>query len=96
MDMTACLGTMMVPVVVAICLCVGYVIKNAVPSDAVNRYIPLVVAALGVALNAWVAGWAVTPEVIAGGLVSGLASTGMYELLRHLIENPVDGKGGED
>lgn len=86
MDMTACLGTMMVPVVVAICLCVGYVIKNAVPSDAVNRYIPLVVAVLGVVLNAWVAGWAVTPEVVAGGLVSGLASTGMYELLRNFLD----------
>lgn len=93
MDMTACLGTMMVPVVVAICLCVGYVIKNAVPSDAVNRYIPLVVAVLGVVLNAWVAGWAVTPEVVAGGLVSGLASTGMYELLRNFLD--ASQKGGD-
>lgn len=93
MDMQACLGTMMVPVVVAICLCVGYVIKNVVPGEASNRWIPLAVAALGVVLNAWVAGWAVTPEVVAGGLVSGLASTGMYELLRNFLD--ASQKGGD-
>lgn len=91
MDMQACLGTMMVPVVVAICLCVGYVIKNVIPVDAANKWIPLAVAALGVILNAWVAGWAVTPEVVAGGLVSGLASTGMYELMRNVIDGLSNG-----
>lgn len=85
MDVSAVLGTYMVPVVVVTCLCVGYAIKNVVPSEEANRCIPLAVAALGVALNCWAAGWAVTPDVVAGGLVSGLASTGLYEALRNVI-----------
>ena len=42
-------------------------------------------ALLGVAMNIWVAG-AFTPEVLLGGMFSGLASTGLYEALRNLIE----------
>lgn len=84
-DLNATLGTFAVPVVVVVCLCVGYVIKNVVPSEAANRWIPLTVAVLGVLINAWCAGFAVTPEVVAGGLVSGLASTGLYELFGQLL-----------
>ncbi len=73
-------------VVVGICLCVGYVIKNFIPTDKVNKYIPLVMAILGVGVNIWANGWSITPQVLLGGLISGLASTGMYEMLRNFIE----------
>lgn len=76
----------LVLVVVGICLCVGYVIKNFIPTDKVNKYIPLVMAALGVIINAWASQWAITPEVILGGLASGLASTGMYEMFQNFIK----------
>lgn len=72
-------------VVLGICLCVGYVIKNFIPSDKVNKYIPLIMAVLGVIINIWASGWALTPEIVLGGLASGLASTGMYELFRNFI-----------
>lgn len=72
--------------VVGICLCIGYVIKNIVPTDKVNKFIPLIVAVLGVLLNVWVNGFAFTPEILLGGLVSGLASTGLYELFKNFIE----------
>lgn len=85
MDLTATLGTLVVPIVVAVCLCVGYVIKNLVPGESSNRYIPVTVALLGVVLNVWAAGWQLTPEVLAGGLVSGLASTGLYEAFKQFI-----------
>lgn len=75
----------LVVVVVGICLCVGWVIKNLVPGEKVNRFIPLTMAVLGVLLNVWVSG-AITPEVILGGLASGLASTGMHQLLTQFIE----------
>ena len=29
-----------VPLIVGICLCVGYIIKNMIPSDKINRFIP--------------------------------------------------------
>ena len=61
--------------VMAICLCVGYVIKNSIPAIP-NKYIPLIMAVLGVLLNIWINDWVFTPEILLGGLASGLASTG--------------------
>lgn len=79
------LSDYIVLIVVGICLCVGYVIKHVVPSDGVNRYIPLIMAVLGVTLNVWLSGWAFTPEILLSGLVSGLASTGMHQLFAQFI-----------
>lgn len=72
------------PIALVLCLCVGYVIKHLVPNEEVNRWIPLIAAALGVAVVAW-ATWSLTPETVVAGLVSGLASTGLYEAFRNLI-----------
>ena len=80
------LNDYIVLLVVGICLCVGYVFKNLIPTDKVNKFIPLIVASLGVLLNVWVNGFAFTPEILLGGLVSGLASTGLYEMFRNFIE----------
>lgn len=73
-----------VPIVIGVCLCVGYVIKNLVQSSAINRYIPLIVSILGVVVNVWL-NLAFTPEVLLSGLFSGLISTGMHQLLRNII-----------
>jgi hypothetical protein len=73
-----------VPVIVGICLCTGYILKNLVPTDRINRFIPLIMGAAGVALNCWV-NLAVSPEIILGGLFSGLASTGLHQLFKQLI-----------
>lgn len=78
-------------IVVAICLCVGYVLKNLVPTDGINRFIPLIMAVLGVVLNMWLNAFAISPEILLGGLASGLASTGMHQLFKQFIE-----KGGEE
>lgn len=80
------LSQYIVIVVMAICLCVGYIIKHVIPGDTINRFIPLIMGALGVLLNVWFAGWLFTPEILLGGLVSGLASTGGYELVTQLID----------
>ncbi len=72
--------------VVGICLCVGYVIKHMIPSDKINRFIPLMMAGLGLILNLWINKWTITPEYILGGLFSGLASTGLYEAFTNLIK----------
>lgn len=73
-----------VPIVVGVCLCVGYILKNVVPNEKVNRFIPLIMGVLGVALNAWI-NLDFTPEILLGGLLSGLSSTGLYEAFKNLI-----------
>lgn len=73
-----------VVIVLGICLCVGYILKNLIPTDRINRFIPLIMGVLGVLLNMWIS-WGVTPEIILGGLISGLASTGLYEAFRNMI-----------
>lgn len=78
------LNNFIVPLIVGICLCVGYILKNLVPTDKVNKYIPLIMGILGVILNTWIC-HTITPEVLLGGLFSGLASTGLYEAFKNLI-----------
>ena len=82
------------PIIVIACLVVGYVIKNAIPNETVNRYIPLIVFVLGMALNAW-ACMGVTLEILVTGAVSGLASTGLYELFAQFIEKGFTNKKSE-
>ena len=80
------LNDYLVLVVVGICLCVGYVLKNIVSSNRVNSYIPFIMGVLGVVLNVWLNAFAFTPEILLGGLVSGLASTGMHQLFKNFID----------
>jgi Phage holin family Hol44, in holin superfamily V len=70
-------------VVAAICLAVGYVIKHSLDFIP-NKYIPLIMAVLGVVLNVWVHSGVFTPDILLGGLASGLASTGAFELVRNM------------
>lgn len=79
------LNDYMILMVVGICLCVGYVLKNLVPSDKVNRFIPMIMTVLGVVVNAWMNAFTITPEVLLGGMVSGLASTGMHQMFKQFI-----------
>lgn len=74
-----------VPVVVGVCLCVGFVVKHVLPGSSINRFIPVIMAVLGVLMNIWIAG-AVDPDVLLGGMFSGLASTGLYEAFKNLLE----------
>lgn len=71
--------------VVGICLCVGYIIKNSLDFIP-NKYIPLIMGILGLIVNILInLSGGITAEVILTGLFSGLASTGLYEMFRNLI-----------
>ncbi|MDD7389187.1 MAG: phage holin family protein [Lachnospiraceae bacterium] len=72
------------PVIVGICLCIGYILKNLVPAEKVNRYIPLIMGILGVVLNVWI-NRAFTPEILLMGLFSGLASTGLHQVFKGML-----------
>lgn len=74
-------------VVVGVCLCVGYVIKESL-SFIPNKYIPLIMAILGVVLNVWVAG-RIDIEILLAGMFSGLASTGLHQAFKTLINKEV-------
>ena len=74
------------PVIVGICLCVGYIIKHLL-KNLDNKYIPTICAAVGLLLAIWMAGWKITPAVILQGLFSGLASTGLHQAFTQIIEN---------
>ena len=75
-----------VAVVMSVCLCVGFIIKNMIPTERVDKFIPTIVGTLGVFLNSWLNGFAITPEILLGGLASGLASTGLYESMHQFIK----------
>ena len=79
------LSRYVVLLVLAICLCLGYIIKHSI-SFIRNKYIPLIMGAAGIILNVWINGWTFTPEILLGGLASGLASTGTYEMVRNIMD----------
>lgn len=80
------LNDYLVAIVVGICLCVGYVLRNYIPTDKVNKFIPLIMAVLGTFLNVWLNGFTFSPEILLGGIASGLASTGLHQLFKQFIE----------
>ena len=79
------LNDFIMPIVLFICLAVGWIIKKWV-ADIDNKYIPTIVTILGLILALWFNGWIASPETILGGLISGAASTGMHQLFTQFIE----------
>lgn len=71
-------------VIVGICLVVGLLIKHCTPLN--NKYIPLIVAVVGLLVAVW-KHWSegITPIVLLGGLFSGLASTGFHQVFKQLF-----------
>ena len=70
-------------VVVVACLIVGYTIKTAL--DFVpNKYIPTILALVGMTLNAIVNG--ISVDAFVYGALMGLASTGMHQAFTRFIE----------
>lgn len=68
-----------------ICLCVGFALKEAFPGFN-NQYIPLAALILGCIINVLINfKTGINAQVILGGMISGLASTGLYEMMRNLL-----------
>lgn len=75
------------PIVLVACLVVGYCIKHIAWLERVsNEYIPTILAILGAVL-ACVANSSVGLENIVYGAVTGLASTGLHQMFKQMIEN---------
>ncbi len=76
------LSKFIVGLVMAICLSIGYIIKHSLDFIP-NKKIPLILGVTGIIINIWV-NKAFTPEVLLGGLASGLAATGAHEAVRNV------------
>lgn len=72
------------PIVVAACLIVGYIIKKSLDFIP-NKYIPLILAVLG-AIVGCIANSAVNLNTVVYGSFSGLASTGLHQVFTRIIE----------
>lgn len=85
-----------VPVVLLICLIVGYCIKHIKRLDKVaNEYIPAILSLLGVILCC-IENSSVDLNSIACGAFSGLASTGVHQLFYQLINKDKNNKESEE
>ena len=71
--------------ILGICLMVGYVLKTAFVKFP-NKYIPLAALTLGTIIAIVVnVKSGINIDVVLGGMISGLASTGLYEMSRNLL-----------
>lgn len=82
------LNAYVIPEVLVLCLVLGYIIKKWI-KDVDNKWIPTIVAVVGVAAAILMNLEAVTLGVIVGGAVSGLASTGLHQMLKQWMESGV-------
>ena len=78
------------PLVVAACLVLGYIIKKWV-KDVDNKYIPTILAAVGVILACLVKR-DISVEIVVCGAFSGLVSTGLHQMFKQLVQ-PADDAG---
>ncbi len=78
------LSAYMVPVIIGLCLCAGYVVKHWI-KDIDNKIIPTLCAVLGVVVAIWINWGNITPEAILSGLASGLASTGLHQAFTQFL-----------
>ena len=68
-----------------VCICAGWILKqwSAIP----NNIIVPALAVLGVIINMWSNAWTITPEILLGGMFSGIAASGAYEYIKRFLEN---------
>jgi hypothetical protein len=82
------LNAYLIPEITVLCLMLGYIIKMWV-KDVDNKWIPTIVAMVGVAAAA-VLNKEFSIAVIVSGALSGLSSTGLHQLFKQWLDN-----GGE-
>lgn len=70
--------------VALVCFGVGYIIKHYI-TKLPNKYIPLILACLGLLLNLAINGFHFSLSIIITGIASGLVATGSFEMVRNLV-----------
>ena len=73
-------------VTLGISLCIGFALKTAFDSFP-NKYIPLAALSAGCLVYVLInLSSGINAMVVLGGMISGLASTGLYEMMRNLLD----------
>lgn len=84
---------MYVPIILVACLVVGYIVKRWI-KDVEDKWIPTIVTVLGAFLGFIINGASI--EAIVAGAVTGLASTGLHQLFKQLIEGKTNSEEMEE
>lgn len=79
------LDGLVIPIITAACMCIGYVMKQWLPTD--DKWIPTVLLLLGAVSGLIVFGC--NYEGIVKGMVSGLAAVGMHQVFYQFIKNKI-------
>lgn len=66
-----------------VCICIGWILKQW--SFIPNNIIVPVLAIIGIVINMWSNDWNITPEILLGGMASGIAASGAYEYVKRFI-----------
>ena len=77
---------LIMPIITAAGLCIGYVMKKWLPTD--DKWIPTVLLVLG-ALSGLIL-FGVDYEGIVKGMVSGLAAVGLHQVFKQQLKLPMD------
>ena len=78
---------LIMPIIVAGCFCLGYIIKKWMPTD--DKWIPTIVAAVGGILGFILtedSGRVAIVTGIVAGAISGLASTGLHQAFKQQLQ----------
>jgi MFS superfamily sulfate permease-like transporter len=86
MELAAIINAYVVPEIIAFCLVLGFIIKKWV-KDVDNKWIPTIVAVVGIVLSVLMNLDSLSVGAIVGGAVSGLASTGLHQMFKQWIDN---------
>lgn len=70
-----------VPAVVVMCLCIGYIMRNWMPTD--NKWIPTVLFVVGIVCGIVVDG--LKFSAVVSGAVSGLAAVGLNQAFKQAL-----------
>jgi len=79
------IDAMVIPVITAACLCVGYVMKKWLPTD--DKWIPTVLCVIGALSGLLMFGFDF--EGVVKGMVSGLAAVGLHQLFKQHLKLPM-------
>lgn len=79
------LAQMYIPNIMIFCLCVGYILKHWI-KDVDNKFIPSVLAIIGAA-TACISEQSISLDLVTSGMLTGLASTGLHQMFKQIIEN---------
>lgn len=76
------IDSMIMPIITAACLCIGFVMKKWMPTD--DKWIPTVLLILGAASGVILFG--VNYEGVVKGMVSGLAAVGLHQVFKQHLK----------